>query len=207
MKATSTLVIVGAGGHGRVVADAALAQAAWSRVFATDSDPAKWTGELLPGVPLQGYDPALGLAGAVFHIAVGSASVREKESATVGLQRLATVIHPDATVSPFALLGVGAFVAAQAVVAPRARVGMSTIVNHGAVIDHDCQVGDFTHIAPHVALGGGVRVGSRGLVGTGARVLPGLAICDGVTLGAGAVVTASITQPGVYAGVPARRLK
>ena len=117
------------------------------------------------------------------------------------------VIHPKASVSSFSNIGDASFVAAQAVVAPLARVGVSVIVNHGAVIDHDCEVGDFTHIAPQAALGGGVKIGARVLIGSGARVLPGLSVCDGTTVGAGAVVTAPITEAGVYAGVPARRIR
>lgn len=207
MDAKPTLVIVGAGGHGRVVADAALAQGGWQRVVATDIDAAKCSGELLAGVALLPYEGAGRLDGAVFHAAIGSARAREKESAAAGESRLACVVHPRAAVSPFAQLRPGAFVAAQAVVAPHARVGLCTIVNHGAVIDHDCQVGDFTHVAPQSALGGGVRIGARVLVGAGVRVLPGLSVCDDVVVGAGAVVIASITEPGVYVGVPARRVK
>jgi acetyltransferase-like isoleucine patch superfamily enzyme len=80
-------------------------------------------------------------------------------------------------------------------------------VNHGAVIDHDVSVGDFSHVAPLVALGGGVQVGKGVLIGSGASVLPGLRLGDNVVVGAGAVVCEDLPQAGVYAGVPARRLK
>jgi sugar O-acyltransferase (sialic acid O-acetyltransferase NeuD family) len=206
VDAPSTLVIVGAGGHGRVVADAALAQGAWTRIVATDGDPAKWSGELLRGVPLANYADAVRDGGRV-HIAIGSAKSRIHEAAALGIERLATIVHPRASVSPFAQLAPGVFVAAQAVVAPGARVGIATIVNHAAVVDHDCVVGEYTHIAPHAALGGGVTIGARVLLGTGARVLPGLSVCDDAVVGAGAVVAKSIAEPGVYAGVPARKLE
>ena len=88
-----------------------------------------------------------------------------------------------------------------------AQLGVGVIVNHGAVVDHDCEVGSFSHIAPRAALSGAVRVGSRVLLGTGACVLPGLSICDDVVVGAGAVVHEHLTQAGVYAGVPARRIQ
>lgn len=202
----STLVIIGAGGHGRVVADAALAQGRWSRVVATDGDPAKCSGELLPGVTLLTMAQAEALD-AEFHVAIGQAAARAREVEALRGRRLVTVLHPHACVSPFARLQPGVFVAAQAVVAPGALVGWATIVNHGAVVDHDCEVGDFTHVAPLAALGGAVRIGARVLVGAGARVLPGLAVADDVTIGAGAVVTLPITTRGVYAGVPARRVR
>jgi acetyltransferase-like isoleucine patch superfamily enzyme len=81
------------------------------------------------------------------------------------------------------------------------------IVNHGAVVDHDVSVGDFSHVAPLVALGGAVQVGSRVLVGSGASVLPGVRIGDDIVVGAGAAVCDNLLEPGVYAGVPARRVK
>ena len=81
------------------------------------------------------------------------------------------------------------------------------IVNHGAVVDHDVQVGDFSHVAPLAALSGNVRIGARVLVGAGAQVLPGVRVADDVVIGAGSVVRAHLAEPGVYAGVPARRIR
>ena len=207
MKQASTLVILGAGGHGKVVADAALARGGWGRVVATDRDPARCHGELLPGVMLLPLDAALALPEAEFHVAIGSGESRQRETAGLGRRALATILHPHATVSTHARLEAGCFVAAQAVVAPSAVLERGVIVNHGAVVDHDVQVGAFTHVAPRAALGGGVRVGRGVLVGAGANVLPGLRVCDGATLGAGAVVRAAIGEAGVYAGVPARRVR
>lgn len=202
----TTLLVLGAGGHGRVVCDAALRAGAWSSVSATDRDPTRCSGELLPGVGLTA--PLLSLAAATaVHLAIGKAHSREAECRAVGAHRLATVVHPDATVSSFASLAPGCFVAARAVVAPNASLGVAVIVNHGAVIDHGAVVGDFSHVAPNAVLGGGARVGSRVLVGAGASVLPGVRIGDDVTVGAGAVVAADLAEPGVYAGVPARRIR
>lgn len=202
----STLLVLGAGGHGRVVADAALRDGRWREVSATDRNPARCSCDLLPGVHVALPAVALPAATAV-HIAVGNAQARQAETESVGAQRLTTVIHPDASVSAYALIGAGCFVAARSVVAPQARLGIGVIVNHGAVIDHDVEVGDFCHIAPNATLGGNVLVGNRVLVGSGASILPGLSICDDVTVGAGSVVIASITAVGVYAGVPARRVR
>jgi sugar O-acyltransferase (sialic acid O-acetyltransferase NeuD family) len=200
------LLILGAGGHGRVVADAALAGGAWPRVFASDRDPARSSGELLPGVALLPLEQALAQADAV-HVAIGHAGHREKEAAALATAPLASVVHPTASVSKHSTMEAGCFIAAQAVIAPGALLGRAVIVNHGAVIDHDVVVGEFSHIAPRAALGGGVQVGRRVLVGAGASVLPGIRIADDVTIGAGAVVCEHVTHAGVYAGVPARRLK
>jgi len=202
----SSLLIFGAGGHGRVVADAALCAGKWSLVLASDRDPTRCSGELLAGVALRPADAALAAASAV-HVAIGSASSREREVAALPAGRLATVVHPRASVSAQASVSPGCFVAAQAVVAPLASLGRSVILNHGAVVDHDVRVGDFSHIAPLAALGGGVQIGRRVLIGSGACVLPGLRIADDVVVGAGAVVCTHLDEAGVYAGVPARRLR
>lgn len=202
----STLLVLGAGGHGCVVADAALLEGRWGSVSATDRNAARCSGALLPGVPLLPVASVFVIATSI-HIAIGNAQSRQAESEAVGLQRLATVVHPNAAVSPHARLAPGCFIAALAVVAPRAALGTSVIVNHAAVIDHDAKIGNFCHAAPGAVIGGGVRVGMRVLVGAGAVLLPGLLICDDVTIGAGSVVLANITEPGVYAGVPARKIR
>lgn len=205
-KTQASLLILGAGGHGRVVADAAVRQAAWLGVSATDRDPARCSGELLPGIALHPAPLAWGVAGPV-HIAIGDNTARLAAAAQVGMACLASVIHPMASVSAHARMGAGCFVAAQAVVGPNAQLGIGVIVNHGAVVDHDVSVGDFSHIAPGAVLGGGVRIGPGVLVGAGASVLPGVAICADAVVGAGSVVRESLAQPGVYAGVPARKIK
>ncbi len=202
----ASLLIFGAGGHGRVVADAARLAGQWSAIVASDRDPARCRGELLAGIALLQPDGALATAQAV-HVAIGNAASREKEVAALAAGVLATVVHPQATVSSQASLSPGCFIAAQAVVAPLAGLGRSVIVNHGAVVDHDATVGDFSHIAPRAALGGRVQVGRRVLIGSGACVLSGLRVGDDVVVGAGAVVCDHLDEPGVYAGVPARRLK
>jgi sugar O-acyltransferase (sialic acid O-acetyltransferase NeuD family) len=203
----TSLLLFGAGGHARVVADAALASTGWGSVIGSDRDASRCTGELVPGVRLlQAGDAALdGIAG--IHIAIGNNAAREKEAVAWGHARLATVIHPAALVSPLAEIGAGCFVAAGAIVAPGAVLGMGVIVNHGAVVDHDVVLGAFCHVAPNATLGGGVRIGRRVLVGAGAVVLPGLVIADDVVIGAGAVVNAPLLDAGTYAGVPARKIQ
>lgn len=202
---TDALLIFGAGGHGRVVADAARA-AGVAGLLASDRNAALCQGELLPGVPLHLPDAPAPAQASTVHVAIGHNTARERESQALGLKRLHTVCHPAASVSPFAQLGEGSFVAAQAVVAPDARLGLGVIVNHGAVVDHDCCIGDFAHIAPGAVLGGEVRIGPGVLVGAGAVVLPGRSIAAGAVVGAGAVVRDNIDSPGTWVGVPARRI-
>ena len=201
----STLLLVGAGGHGRVVAEAALRTQRWARLLACDADPARSIGYLLPDVPLLPQGEARAIVAGV-HLSIGDNCARERESGAWGEAPLVSVLHPGALVSNFAQIDPGCFVAAGAVLGPMAHLGPGGIVNHGAVLDHDVQVGRFCHIAPNATLGGAVRLGDRVLIGAGAVVLPGLAIADDVVVGAGAVVCRDLTEPGTYVGVPARRI-
>lgn len=199
------LLVLGAGGHGRVVAEAALSSGGWSRIVASDRNPVLCVGQLLPGIELVqiGVLPSPGVA---LHVAIGSNSAREREATSCGVDLLVTIQHCSAVISPFSHIGAGCFIAATAVIAAGASLGIAVIVNHGAVVDHDVQIGSFCHIAPSATLGGAVILGNRVMIGSAAVVLPSVRITDEVTVGAGAVVTADITQPGTYAGVPARRI-
>lgn len=115
------------------------------------------------------------------------------------------VIHPAASISKYANIGGGSFIAARSVVGAGSCLGEGVIVNHGAVVDHDCIVRAFSHIAPNATLGGHVSIGEGCLIGAGAVVLPGTQIADGVTVGAGSVVISNILTAGetVY-GVPVK---
>lgn len=201
---TNGLILVGAGGHARVVYDAWKVHYIRRRIVVFDEDPCLADSSFFdlrvtyawPSTPQNSWH---------FHIAIGDNAVRRRLSDTAEtLGSVAeTVKHPGAHVSSHALLAGGCFVAAGAVVAPLAKLGKGCIVNHGANVDHDCLVGDFCHIGPGACLCGGVQVGDDVFVGAGAVVLPGLRIGSGVTVGAGAVVVHDIEAARVVKGVPA----
>jgi sugar O-acyltransferase (sialic acid O-acetyltransferase NeuD family) len=203
-ESASHLLIFGASGHGRVVADAALLSFTWAAVSVSDRDPTRLNSDFFPTV--QAVVPQAIPEAAQIHVAIGDNRARALEARVLGECRMATVQHPNATVSNLAKVSNGCFIAAQAVVAPHSELGLAVIVNHGAVVDHDCVVGAYTHIAPRACLGGGVHVGQSVMLGAGAIVLPGIQICDHAVIGAGAVVCKSIREAGIYVGVPARRL-
>lgn len=142
----------------------------------------------------------------VFVIAIGNNSVRRRIAAGMNV-RWGTVIHPSAVISPYAVIGKGTVVMPGAVINAGAIIGEHGIINSGAVVEHDGRLGDFVHISPKAALGGTVSIGDDTHVGIGACVRNNLSICGGCTIGAGAVVVKDITESGVYAGVPARKLK
>lgn len=204
------LVVFGAGGHGRVVADAALASGAWRAVLACDRREQLWGSELLPGVTVVSPDALRDLAEPwCLHVAIGDNASRQREAhALLGEQaraaRLASVVHPSAAVAVGARIGPGCLLAAQCVVGPLAVLGEGAVVNHGAVVDHDCRVGSWAHVAPGARLGGGVQVGDAALVGAGSTVLRGLTLGAGSTLGAGAVALRDVPDGACWVGVPAQ---
>jgi sugar O-acyltransferase (sialic acid O-acetyltransferase NeuD family) len=198
------LCIFGAGGHGKVVLDAACAMGL-TVDFLVDDVPAAAT---LNGVPVMATHQADWQAQAVFEflVAVGDnanrASLYRELLAKGGVP--INVIHPRAVISPRAALGKGVFVAAGVVVNPEARIGDNVILNTSCSVDHDCVVGDHVHLCPGVRLAGEVNVGALTLVGTGACILPRVRIGERSVIGAGSVVNRDI-PPGVVAyGVPAR---
>jgi sugar O-acyltransferase (sialic acid O-acetyltransferase NeuD family) len=203
---TDHILLLGAGGHAKVVLDALLLTGFVRADIDVADDSVALHGRDFVGAPvLQPAD----CAGQRFHVTIGVPRARERV-----FQRLQAagrlplnVVHPKASVSPLAALGRAVFVAAQAVVGPAARLGDSVIVNHGAVVDHDCVVGAFSHIAPNATLGGNVRIGRRVLVGAGATILPGVEVGDDSIIGAGAVVTGTVGAGGTWIGVPASRLQ
>lgn len=204
-EVASPLLIFGAGGHGRVLVDAALLAQQWPRIVVSDRKLPENQTELLPGIPLLAVDAALALAPSV-HIAIGNNHFRQKEAGAWGHERLVSVVHPAAVVSPFSQIGVGCFIAAGAVVGPLAHVGMCVMVNHGAVVDHDVEIGAFSHISANVSLGGHAKLGKRVLIGSGAVVRALIVIGDDVSVGAGSVVNSDLLEPGAYAGTPARKV-
>lgn len=200
------LVILGAGGQGKVVADAA-ALAGETVEFVDDGWPAlrqcsRW--------PIVG--PAdlstLRQTRTRLHIAIGNGTVRERVSqqARDAGFTLVTVCHPTAIVSPGATLGDGCYLGPGAIVNVDSTLGDGVIVNTAASIDHDCVIGAYAHVAPGAHLAGGITVGTRAWIGIGAAVRNGITIGADVMVGAGAVVVKNVEAGLTVVGSPARPL-
>ncbi len=202
----SGILIVGAGGHAKVVADILLCQGLAVLGY-VDDDPSSW-GEQRLGLPVLGgidrwteHTPD-GLVMGVGGNAARQAIVRRLGEAAADMWRNA--VHPSATVAPSVRLGVGVVIAAQAALNPDTVVGDHVIINTGATVDHDCILGEYSHIAPGAHLAGGVQVGAGTLVGVGVSVIPYQTIGSWSTIGAGATVVREIPGHVTAYGVPAR---
>ncbi len=209
MNEARALLIYGASGHGRVVADAAKA-AGWQVAGWVDDDPAK-VETTIGGLPVvaSSFEEAVALSlRNGFAIVPGIGDNRARSLLFDRLLRsglaAAAIVHPRATIAPSARLGRGTVVFAGAVVNPDARVGHDVIVNTAATIDHDCVLADHCHLSPGVHLGGTVHVGEGTHVGIGAAVRNNLAIGAWCVIGAGAAVVADLPDHVLAYGVPAR---
>jgi UDP-perosamine 4-acetyltransferase len=204
----SKLILLAAGGHGRVVLDALLAQ---ELVVAGVLDPALPAGANVLGVPVLGADAWLLQADPrQVQVANGggatpTASLRQRlyqQWTQLGFV-FVSVRHPSAVVARSVELAPACQLMAGAVVQTGARIGVNAVVNTHASVDHDCELGAHAFLAPGVVLCGGVRVGERAFVGAGAVVLPGLAIGADAVVGAGATVTHDVPAGACVLGTPA----
>ena len=202
------LFVIGAGGHGAVVADAADESGHWDEIGFLDDDESR---DAVLGFPVVGTTDkisSLAGAGAEFVVAVGNNRDRLDLCNLIvekGL-RLATVVHPAACVSKSASISSGAVACAGAIINARAKVGRACIVNTGATIDHDCVLEDGVHVSPGANLAGTVRVRRRTWIGIGSSVREGVTIgCDSI-VGAGSAVVNDIGDALTVGGVPAKIL-
>ncbi len=203
---TAGVVIVGGGGHAKVVIES-LRAAGQTIAAVIDADP---TPRLVAGAPVVGDDSALaGLRGQGLtqaFVAIGDNRLRARLAQGLRDQgfELVNAIHPSAVISPSARLGLGVAVMAGAVINAESEISDLAIINTSAVVDHDCRLGTACHLGPASALAGGVSLGERTFLGVGARVIPNIAIGSDAIVGAGAVVVRDLADGVVAFGVPAR---
>lgn len=209
------VIVIGAGGHASVVADALLS-AGFTVLGFTDAA-AQRRGSLVCGLPVLGDDSALAayghdavvLANGIGSLGGEAAPLRQRLQAGLEARgwRFCQVIHPAAVVSRFADLGPAVQLMAGCVVQAGATLGQGAIVNSGAVVEHDVVLGAWSHVAPRAVVCGNTRVGAASHIGAGATVRQGLELGPATLVGAGAVVVKSFTGNGALVGIPAHRME
>jgi sugar O-acyltransferase (sialic acid O-acetyltransferase NeuD family) len=205
-------VILGGGGHAKVVIDCLRAARSLQPVGILDPDPRR-SGQVLLDVPILGGDELLTeiVRRGIPYFVVGLGSTdnhgrrrRLFEFAVAAGLKPGDVIHPSAVCSPWSQRGPGCQVLPAAVINAGAVLGRGVIVNSGAIVEHDCRLGDFLHMASGAKLAGGVQVGDGAHIGAGATVRQGIRIGDGALVGLGAAVVKDVAADTVVMGVPAR---
>lgn len=201
------LCIIGAGGHGKVVADLANLLGQWDAITFLDNyqDPGSIIGDwlvegnldCLPTLAVEDVDVIVAIGDNVKRMAL----IRQCQQWQLSLT---TLIHPQAYVSAYSTIGAGSVVFANASVNIHAKLGIGCIINTGAVVEHECQLGDGVHISPNAALAGQVQVGAKSWIGMNASIKECTSIGTGVKIGAGAVVLSPIPDYTIAVGVPAK---
>jgi len=202
------IILIGAGGHGRVVGDTAACLGYEQIEFLDDNWPQAQKNGVWPviGAPDTENLTELAESDFSFFVSIGQNSNRQTAFKKLGDATIPMLVHPSAIISKFATIGAGSIVVAGAVVNAFASIGTGVILNTGCTIDHDCEIDDFAHISPGANLAGGVKIGARTWVGIGAAVREGVVIGKDVMIGAGAVVVKDVADGSKVMGVPARNL-
>ena len=194
------LVIIGASGHGKVIADIAVRNGYEEIVFLDDDENVTECA----GFPVVGKTIEASSIDGDKIVAIGNSKIRERIQKNI--DNIATLIHPNAVISRRVEIGEGSVVMAGAVINSDSVVGKGCIINTGASVDHDCKIENFVHVSVGTHVAGNCIIGERTWIGAGATVSNNINICNDCMIGAGAVVIKNIEESGTYIGVPAKEM-
>jgi sugar O-acyltransferase (sialic acid O-acetyltransferase NeuD family) len=206
------IVIVGAGGQGRIVADILLA----ARKAGSAAEPVAFVDDILApgsthfGIPVAGPLSSLtDVPRDAVIVAVGDNASRRRitERLVAAGESLAIACHPSVLVGQEVAIGAGSMLSAGAILTPRARIGIGTLINTKASVDHDSIVGDFAHVSAGATVGANCRIGDEAMISISASVMSECSVGARTIIGAGAVVVRDIPDDVVAYGVPARVMR
>lgn len=202
---SESVIIIGASGHGKVIADIVIKSGDKVVGFLDDNIE---KGTLVSGIEVLGSVPDYAKwKDCSFVIGIGNPYTREKIHDRM-LVNWYTAIHPTAVISSLDVeIGDGTVVMANAVINSNAKIGKHCIINTASVVEHDNVLGDYVHLSPNVALAGNVKIGKNTHIGIGSQVIQGITVASDVTIGAGATVVRNIDEKGTYVGIPTKKIK
>lgn len=204
------LLILGAGGHGKVVADYATQLKQFSNIGFLDSGFPEKTA--LEQWTVYGHTDELSQFvdhDTQFFVAIGNNQIRKRFMLRLKQldAKIANIVHPSAVISPITDIGIGCLVCANVVINACSRIGDGCIVNTSASVDHDCYIGDFVHLAPGTRLAGNITVGDESFVGIGSTVIQNVEIGMNCIVGAGSTVLSAVADNTTVVGSPAKQIK
>lgn len=197
------VVIIGASGHGKVIADIILKSGDLVVGFLDDNPDLE---DAFIGFPVLGQvHDFVNYIDCKFVIAIGNADIRERIANELDLEWY-TAVHPTAVISNIeVVIGEGTVVMANTVINSNAKVGKHCIINTGAIVEHDNVIEDYAHISVGAKLAGNVTIGRKAWIGIGSQVIQGKCVGAETMIGAGATVIVDIKEKGTYVGVPAHK--
>jgi len=208
MVSRSKLIIIGASGHGKVVADIAIAMGQWESISFLDDDT---TLKESMGLAVIGSTQNIEKFSAEYDIfiGIGNSAIRKLfyERLLDMSASIPTLVHPNAVIGNSVMIGRGTAIMPGVVINCCTNIGEACIINTSSSLDHDNVIGDYVHISPGVITAGGVTVGSNTWIGMGATIINNIHVESGCTIGAGAVITKNLYTVGTYIGIPAKLLK
>lgn len=198
------LIIIGAGGHGRVLAKIAEMTMNYSKILFLDDADIKTSGEYQVIGKVGDFTKYLDSHD--FFVAFGDNSLRKRvmESLLESGANIINLIHPSAVIDKNVNFGKGVAVIAGAVINCGTTIGNGVIINTASSVDHDCTIGDYVHIAIGARIAGEVKIGEQVFIGASVSVIPDITICSECVVGAGAVVVKNLSKKGTYIGIPAK---
>jgi sugar O-acyltransferase (sialic acid O-acetyltransferase NeuD family) len=213
MQETQNIILIGGGGHCKVVIDVIETQNKYTILGVVDL-PEK-LGQSILNYKYIGTDPDIPkLAEQCPNFVITAGQIQSPALRMMLFNavieaggRLPIIISPTAHVSRYAQIGISTVIMHQSIVNTDARIGDNSIINNKVLIEHDAQVGNHTHISTGAIINGAVKIGNRCFIGSRSVTVHGVSVADDVIIGAGAVVTKNIAEAGVYVGSPARRIK
>lgn len=206
------LYILGAGGHGKVLADVALDSYKFENIYFLDDN--KKVGSKVMNISVINcidykYIASLNTKENYFIVAFGN-NIQRRNTQKI-LEELdvniISLIHSKTSISKFSSIGKGSVICAGAILGPNTSVGEGSIINHSATIDHDCKLGDFIHICPNSSLAGNVKVDSLTILGIGTKVIENITIGKECVIGAASLIIKDIPHSKKAFGVPAKIIK
>ncbi len=209
MSLSDNLILVGSGGHSRVVIEAA-ALSGFNILGIIDINFKEVKENILGNEVLGNFQELkkYNFKDCKTIISIGDNELRSKyynETKKLGFP-LATIVHPNSNISSHAILGEGVFVGAGSIINTRTSIGNNTLINTGVIIDHECRIEEHCHIAPGVKIAGRVKIEKNSFIGIGSTVIDNVTIGKGCIIGAGSVVLESVGPNSKMAGVPAKEI-
>ncbi|MGZ8881812.1 MAG: NeuD/PglB/VioB family sugar acetyltransferase [Methylosarcina sp.] len=201
MSAEFDLLIYGCGGHARSVIDVLVHDKPDISLCIIDDQAQE--NEIIAGFPVFREEKHANR----FFLAIGDNYKRAEALRTKPSQNLISIISGKSHIGKHSEISRGVFIGNFVHVGPEAVIGMNSIINNGAIVEHEVQVGAHCHVGPNASISGRCKIDDFVFIGVGATVIDSISICSNVVIGGGSVVVQNITEPGTYAGCPAKRIK